>query len=160
MHNKKGFSLLSFLLYLMLFTFMTFFVSHIIVSLVIPSLTSVRKSQSIMALHIASDLFVRDVHAGIHSWKLISPHELIWQGNESDIGWSFADHYLKRTTGLYDGVWKNKTTSIVAAGVAQVTFTPEKAQDRVVGIEMKLDPKAAQKTPIICYVAVKKGEKS
>jgi hypothetical protein len=157
MYNKKGFSLLSFLLYLMIFTFMTFFLCHIIVSLIIPSLTSMRKSQSIMALHIASDLFVRDIHAGVHAWKLITPHELIWQGKESDIGWSFADNYLKRTTGLYDIGWKNKTTSIVAAGVAQGTFTTEKAQNRIVGIELKMEPKA-QKTPVICYVAVKKKE--
>jgi hypothetical protein len=143
----------------MLFTFMTFFLCHIIVSLIIPSLTSVRKSQSIMALHIASDLFVRDVHAGVYNWKLITPHELVWQSKESDIGWSFADPYLKRTTGVYDGVWKNTTTSIVAAGVAQVTFTPEKAQGTVVGVEMKLEPKAAQEKPVICFAAVRKGEK-
>ncbi len=155
MHNKKGFSLLSFLLYLMLFTFMTFFLCHIIVSLIIPSLTSARKSQSIMALHVASDLFVRDVRTGINSWKLITPHELIWQGEDCDIGWSFADHCLKRTTGVYNGVWAHKTTSTVASGVAQVTFTPEKACDSIVGIEMKLEPRAAQSKPVICFVAVK-----
>jgi hypothetical protein len=159
MHNKKGFSLLSFLLYLMIFTFMTFFLCHIIVSLIIPSLTSVRKSQSIMALHIASDLFVRDIHAGVESWKLITPHELIWQKEQDDIGWSFSEGYIKRTTGLYDQGWKNKTTSIVAAGVADVTFTAEKAQDRIVGIEFTIEPKA-QKAPVICYVAVKPKEKS
>ncbi len=88
----------------------------------------------------------------------MTPYELIWQGKESDIGWSFADHYLKRTTGLYDGSWKNKTTSIVAAGVAQVTFTPEKAQAQIIGVELKMEPKATQKKPVICFVAVRKGE--
>src|SRR5579863_7878949 len=159
MYNKKGFSLLSFLVYLMLFSLITFFVCHIIVSLVIPSLKSVRQSQSIMALHIASDLFVRDVHAGIRSWKLITPHELIWQADESDIGWSCADNYVKRSTGIYNGTWENKVTSIVAAGVAEITFTPEKVRDRIVGIELKLVPKAAQKKPVVCFAAVKPGEK-
>jgi hypothetical protein len=159
MHNKKGFSLLSFLVYLMLFSLITFFVCHIIVSLIIPSLKSVRQCQSIMALHIASDLFVRDIHAGIHNWKVITPHELIWQANESDIGWSCDNNYVKRTTGLYNGTWENKVTSIVAAGVAEVTFTPEKVRDRIIGVELKLMPKAAQKKPVVCYVAVKPGEK-
>jgi 1,2-phenylacetyl-CoA epoxidase PaaB subunit len=158
MHKKKGFSLLSFLLYLMIFTGMTFFLCHIIASLVIPSLTSVRKSQSIMALHIASDIFVRDIHAGVDQWKLVTPHELIWQSENRDIGWSFSDFYLKRTTGLYGVGWKNKTTSIVASGVAKATFTPEKHQGRIVGIELVMESKATQNKPVICYVAVKKGE--
>jgi hypothetical protein len=159
MRNKKGFSLLSFLLYLMLFSLMTGFLCHIIVSLIIPSLTSVRKCQSVMALHIASDLFVRDVHAGIHNWKLITPHELIWQTSDGDIGWFFADNYLKRNAGLYNKGWKNKTTSIVAAGIAQATFVTEKAQDRIVGVELTFVPIVTQKKPIVCYVAVKPEEK-
>jgi len=155
MHNKKGFSLLFFLVYLMLFSFITFFVCHIIVSLIIPSLKSVRQCQSIMALHIASDLFVRDVHAGIRSWKLMTPHELIWQADECDIGWSCVDNYLKRTTGVYNGAWEHKTTSIVAAGVAEIVFTPEKAKDQIIGVELKLVPKDTHKKPVVCFAAVK-----
>jgi hypothetical protein len=155
MRNQQGFSLLSFLLYLMLFSLMTFFVCHIIVSLVIPSLTSVRTCQSIMNLHIASDLFVRDVHAGIDDWKSVTSHEIIWHNGDHDIGWFFEDNYLKRATGLYDTGWKNKTTSIVAGGVAQATFVVEKVQDRIVGMELTLVPKAALKKPVVCYVAIK-----
>jgi len=153
MHNKKGFSLLSFLVYLMLFSLITFFICHIIVSLVIPSLKSVRQCQSVMALHIASDLFVRDIHA-IRNWKLMTPHELIWQTEGFDIGWSCADNYLKRSTGLYNGTWKNKTTSIVAAGVAEVTFTPEKAKGHIIGMELKLVPKDVQRKSVICFAAI------
>lgn len=158
MHNKKGFSLLSFLLYLMIFTGMTFFLCHIIASVIIPSLTSVRKSQSIMALHIASDLFVRDIHAGVDAWKLVTPHELIWHSENGDIGWSFSDCYLKRTTGLYDAGWKNKRISIVASGVEKATFTPEKYQNNIVGIELVMEPKTTRSKPVMCYVAVKKEE--
>lgn len=157
MYNKKGFSLVSFLLYLMLFSLITFFLCHIIVSLVIPSLASVRKCQSIMSLHIASDLFVRDVRAGIYHWKHIAPHELIWQAQDYDVGWSFRDGYVKRTTGLYEKEWKNKITGIVAAGVLEARFVPEKAQDRIIGIELRLKPIDAPGGPIICFVAVKPG---
>jgi hypothetical protein len=112
-----------------------------------------------MALHIGSDLFVRDIHVGVHSWKHITSHELVWQSNEGDIGWSFVDNYLKRTTGTYNEGWKNKTTSIVASGVSEATFIVEKAQDRIIGIELKIEPKVVQNKLIICYVAVKPEEK-
>ncbi len=157
MRNKKGFSLLSFLLYLMLFTMITFFSCHIILSLIIPSLRSIRKCQSIIALHIASDLFVRDVRAGIHDWKLITSQELVWQTGDQAVGWCFSNNRLERSTGMYDQGWKSKTTSIVAAGIAHVVFTVEKAYDQIIGIEMVLTPMITSKKPVICYVAVKKG---
>lgn len=160
MRNKKGFSLLSFLLYLMLFTMITFFSCHIVLSLIIPSLLSMRRCQSVIALHIASDIFVRDVRAGIYNWKVTKPHELVWQVGDHDIGWCFTDNRLERNTGMYNQGWKSKTTSIVAAGINQAVFSVEKTNKQIVGIEMVLIPVNAQKKPIICYVAVKQGEKT
>ena len=160
MRNKKGFSLLSFLLYLMLFTMITFFSCHIILSLIIPSLLSMRRCQSVIALHIASDIFVRDVRAGIHNWKVTKPHELVWQVGDHDIGWCFTDNRLERNTGMYNQGWKSKTTSIVAAKIAEVAFTIEKANGQIMCIEMVLSQDNAQKKQIVCYVAVKQGEKT
>jgi hypothetical protein len=154
MRNKKGFSLLSFLLYLMLFTMITFFSCHIILSLIVPSLLSMRRCQSVIALHIASDIFVRDVRAGIHNWKVTKPHELVWQAGDHDIGWCFTDNRLERNTGMYDKGWKSKKASIVATGIAEVVFTIEKANEQGVGIEMVIIQASAQKKPIVCYVAV------
>ena len=160
MHNKKGFSLLSFLIYLMLFSLMTLLLCHTILSLVIPALSSIRKCQSVVALHIATDLFVRDVHAGIHAWKVINPDELIWQTYEGDIGWCLSGHRLVRNAGAYNNQeWKDKTSSIIAADIDKVTFTPEKAQNQIIGIELTLVPKDAQKKSVLCYVAVRRKEK-
>lgn len=159
MSNKKGFSLLSFLIYLMLFSLMTFFICHMIVSLVIPSLSSLRKTESIIALHIATDLFVRDIQAGVKEWKVLKPHELIWKTDDSDIGWSFIDNQLKRTTGLYDKGWKNRTTSIVATGVLSARFQPEKSKNSIIAVELVLEPKAFQSRSITCYVATIKNVK-
>ena len=163
MPNKKGFSLLSFLLYLMFFTMIMFFSCHIIVSLIIPSFSTMRKCQSIIALHIASDLFVRDIRAiKNHSchWKLVTPHELIWQEGERDIGWRFSDNRLERKEGIYNQRWKHTTTSIVAAGIEQATFAVEQHNKEIIGIELTLIPVLAQKKPVICYVAVRKREKT
>jgi len=156
MNNKKGFSLLSFLLYLVLFTMIMFFSCHIIVSLMIPSLFSMRRCKSIITLHIASDLFVRDVRAINEQshWKIIAPHELVWRTGDHDIGWSFSHNRLERREGVYGERWKSKTTSVVAAGIAQATFTVEKHKGHVIGIELALTPTVAIKKPIICYVAI------
>lgn len=146
----------------MLFTMITFFSCHIILSLIIPSLTSVRRCQSIIALHIASDLFVRDIRSIKNNkphWKLITPYELVWQAGEHDIGWCFSNNRLERKEGIYDQGWKSKTTSVVATGITQAIFTVEKANNKIIGIELALTPVIAQKKPIICYVAVRQEEK-
>jgi hypothetical protein len=161
MHSKKGFSLLSFLLYLVLFTIITVLSCHIIVSLIIPSLVSMRRCQSVIALHIASDLFVRDIRAikpdECH-WKLVTSHELVWQADNHDVGWSFTNNRLERKEGEYNKGWKSKNTSIVATGISQVVFAVEKVKDKSLGVEMVITPINAPKKPIICYVAVKQGE--
>lgn len=163
MCNRKGFSLLSFLLYLMLFTMITFLSCQIIVSLIIPSFASMRKCRSVIALHIASDVFVRDIRSikndKLH-WKLITPYELVWQAGEHDIGWCFSNNRLERKEGTYDQGWKSKTTSVVATGITQAVFTAEKAKNKIIGIELTLTPIIAQKKPIICYVAVRQEEKT
>ena len=117
-----------------------------------------RKCQSIIALHSASDLFVRDIRAIKKPecyWKVIAPHELVWHTQEGDIGWCLVGSRLERTEGLYDQKWKNKTTSVVAAGIAQVTFTVEKSKGHIVGVECSFIPVVDPKKPIVCYVAVR-----
>ena len=50
---------------------------NIITRLIIPSCISLKKSQSIIMLHIAADFFVRDIknmRENIYQWKVISPH--------------------------------------------------------------------------------------
>lgn len=161
MRNVKGFSLLLFLLYLLLFTTITFLFCHVIVSFIIPSFASMRKCQSIIALHVASDLFVRDIHAikSNQDWKKITSQELIWHTNQNDIGWCFMGNQLIRHMGIYDKQWKQKTTSIVATGIGQGVFTVEKAHNTVVEVTLSITPIVAPHKPILCHVAVK-GEKN
>lgn len=161
MCNKKGFSLLSFLLYLTLFTMIIFFSCHIIVSLIIPSFSAIRTCKSIIALHIASDLFVRDVRAikDHFTWKLITSHELIWQTENHDIGWYFSDNRLERKEGVYNREWKHKTTSVIATGIQEATFFIEKNDKHIIGINLILIPTVDIK-PVVCYATVNKREKT
>ena len=154
MNNKNGFSLLSFLLYLMLFSIIALFTTHIITVTLLPSLAATRSYKSLIALHIATDLFVRDIR-GIrskpHTWRHIMPHELIWHTDEHDIGWRYHKNRLERSTGTYNNGWKSKKTAVVAAGIAQGTFTAEYHKNRIIGIEMTLIPEIDPKKEIICF---------
>lgn len=157
MNNNNGYLVVSFLLYLMIFSLITVFTCHIITSLLLPSFTTNRQCASLIGLHIASDLFVRDIRImrnGTYAWKRISADELIWQSNGNDIGWLFIRDRLERREGIYHEGWSHKKTSIVATGLKKVTFSAKKADNCIVGIEMTLIPVVHRQKPIICYVAV------
>jgi len=161
MQYKKGFSLISFLVYLLLFSLVTTFTCHIITTLIIPSFFSFKKTQSVIAMHIATDCFVRDIKnikEDKHTWNAISPHELIWQVGDHNVGWSFADNRLERREGIYKNGWKEVKTSIVAKGVASAVFTIEKSGNDITGIELTITPLYAPQKVITCYVAIKKRE--
>jgi len=164
MNNKNGFSLISFLLYLMLFSMVAFFTAHIITSLLLPTLSATRHYKSLIALHIASDLFVRDIRImrnKPHSWKVMALHELIWHIDDDnyDVGWHYRNNRLERTEGLYSQGWKQRKASVVATGINQGTFTIESHNNHIIGIEMTLIPAVDPKKTIKCYVATQKQEK-
>ncbi len=161
MFHQKGFSLLSFLLYLVLFSLMMLLSCHIVTSLIIPSFSSIRRSQSLISLHIATDLFVRDIRImrnSEHQWKVIRPQEVIWNQGNSDIGWLFVDNRLERREGTYDEEWKNSTMSTIARNISKATFIYETRGGRVVGIELVMMPPWQKEKPVTCYVAVSKQE--
>jgi len=159
MHNKPGYSLLFFLLYLMSFSMIALFTAHSITSLLLPTLSATHTGKSLMALHVASDLFVRDIRmmrGKPHTWKVIMPHELVWheEDAEYDIGWRYKDNHLERREGIYNQGWKKrKRASIVATGIERGTFTVEQANDRIIGVEMTVMPAVDPKKAVVCYVA-------
>jgi type II secretory pathway component PulJ len=148
MWHKKGFSLFSFLLYLTLFSMITLFSCHIIVSLIVPSLFSIRRSQSIIAMHIATDLLVKDIYQGVILWKETKSTELMWQNKDHDISWRIDHGRVERK--------ENGTTSIVATGVDQGFFSITKRENDIMGIELTLIPTVDKKKVIVSYVAVPK----
>lgn len=164
MNIKKGFSLLSFLLYLVVFSTIAFCVCHIITILILPSFSAIKKSQSLISLHIAADFFVRDIHymrENEYLWRLISPNEIIWHQNEGDRGWRFFNNCLERREGTYNGngTWKNATTSLVAKNILATIFTVIKTEQHDEAIELTLVSQCAPQKPIICYVSLARGIK-
>jgi hypothetical protein len=123
--------------------------------LIIPSLSSLRKTQSIIALHIATDVFARDIKKGISAWNVILPHELIWQKDDHAIGWHFYQNRLERREGTYKKEWHNVKTSIIVQGLEKAIFTAERDENGVIGMELSLTPRCAPKKSVTCYLCLR-----
>lgn len=159
MSKRKGILLVSFLVYLILFSMVTFLINHVITKLVIPSFSSLAKNTSIVALHIASDIFVRDVvkiqeHGCV--WKVVSPHELVWQIDDLTLGWYFSENSLKRKEGASSDNWRNVKKSIIAKDLIDTVFIIEKDKEDIIGIELIMKPRYTPEKPIKCYVSIGK----
>lgn len=159
MNHKRGFSLVSFLLYLSLFSVATLCMCQIITIHIIPGLSSLRKTQSIIALHSATDVFVRDIKNikdGTCVWNVILPHELIWQEKNQSIGWCFYQNRLERREGTYKKGWQDVKTSVIARGISNARFTAEKDDKGIVGMELALTPHCAPKKTVTSYVCLRR----
>lgn len=159
MKHKEGFSLVSFLLYLALFSIATLCMCQVITILIIPSLSSLRKTQSIIALHIATDVFVRDIKNikdGTCEWNVILPHELIWQEKDRNIGWCFNQDRLERREGTYKKSWQDVKTSIIARGISNASFTADKDEKGIIGVELVLTPQCMPKKTVTSYVCLRR----
>lgn len=162
MNNKKGFSLLSFLVYLVCLSMISLCMCQVITSLIIPSLAATRKCKSLMTLHIATDLFVRDIRTMRnmpYMWKLVTSQELIWHVADHDICWRFVEDRLERIEGLYNNGWKSKKASVIAVGIFDGYFKTKKHKNRICGIKMTIMPKIKDNKPIICYVSAVQGNR-
>lgn len=147
----------------MLFSMIAFFSCHIMVIFVIPCFSSMRKCQSIIALHIATDLFVRDIRALDSAktiWKYTSPHEIVWHEESHDIGWNFKNNCLERKEGVYHQGWIKQNTSMVATGINQAHFKYEKKENNIIAIELSLIPAVTREKPVTCYIAIRRKEKT
>lgn len=161
MQHKRGFSLLSFLLYLVLFSVVTLCMCHVITMLIIPAFSSLRRTQSIIALHVATDVFARDmqnIKNSVDTWNVMLPHELIWQQDDHNIGWRFHQDRLERREGVYKKGWQESKKSIIARGVLSAVFTIERGDEGIMGVELTITPHCAKKKVIACYVSLRKAQ--
>jgi len=130
--KKEGFLLLSFLLYLLLFTLLTTLCFDWALASFTTYTLRARRNAIVINAYIANDLFIRDVHMApldIKEWKKISPSEIIWHYNNQDIGWCYKDKKLIRSEGHYNkqlGTWYKRINSIAAQHINTLTFTVKK----------------------------------
>ena len=132
MGNKKGFLLLSFLLYLLLFTLLTGLCFNWALTSFTTYTLRARRSMAVTNAYIAHDLFIRDIYMAplnIKEWKKISSSEIIWHYNNQDIGWCHKNKKLIRSEGYYNKQtdrWHKKINSIAAQHINSLIFTVKK----------------------------------
>jgi len=158
MKYNAGFSLIIFMIYLLLFSLIVVLTTSIISTLFIPSLASVHKCNFLIELHIAQDLFVGDVRKieSAKSLKSINSHELTWCNEKTDICWRFNNNRLERVEENRTDVKSKKNTSIVASGISEATFTIEKSNMNT-SVELLLTPKYDQSLVVRSYCTLRTG---
>jgi len=126
MNKREGFSIVECLVYCALFCLLCI----LIFNFAITSQVSLRRldasTMKTLDLYGALDSFALEAMAApsrAEHWNKITEHELIWQTNENDIGWSWEKGSLYRTTGTHTkGIWHGVTKNLVSAGLSQVQF--------------------------------------
>ena len=132
MGEKKGFLLLSFLLYQLLFTLLTLLCFDWALTSFTTYTLRARRSTIVISAYIAHDLFVRDIRMApldMKKWKKISSSEIIWYHNNRDIGWCYKNKKLIRSEGHYNKQldrWHKKINSIAAQHINTLIFTVNK----------------------------------
>lgn len=157
MQCKKGFFLLSFLLYLVFFSIAAACICHMISFVVIPSIIDTYKYSEIIALHVATDRFIRDIRIAqqnkIYIQKKVTSQKIIFNNGEKDIKWCIKDNKLERCEGVYDKKWIKKNKSIIAKNIAIGTFII-KNNPKMVEFELSFSPMIDVKYTINSYVSI------
>jgi len=157
MKNKDGFSLILFLFYLMLNSIIICSICSIIVTFVLPSLQSSYIYQKQLALHIALDVFVKEIRASkIVEWKLVTPDIIIFNDGENDIGFRCYKNRFERLAGIYkNNHWQKRRISVIGQGISKVTFLYDYINEKIIGIESILTSLHFPEKTINGYVAVR-----
>ncbi len=130
--NKMGFLLLSFLVYLLLFTLLVTLCFNWTLRLFTTYTIRAKRNIIIINAYTAQDLFIRDLHMAPlneQKWKKITASEIIWSMHNRDIGWCYKNKKLIRNEGHYNKQtekWNKKTASIAAQHINVLTFTVNK----------------------------------
>lgn len=157
---KNGFTLIEFIIYLMLFSIIVLLTSQWLVLSVGPLQKNNNILRDIVSLHTAHDVFMRDMISApshIDQWLERNSDLLIWRKNSTHIGWQIKNNRLIRISGNYDGSqWHKKTQSLIAHNLDAV-FTLHIVQDHVDLIQCDLATKKDnQKVRVIAVPRVGK----
>lgn len=154
-HHKAGFSLVLFLVYILIFSLISCGICHMIVAIVLPSLHQRRQYQSLLLLESALDLFIRDIRMNRkNQWKILEQHKIAWNDGQKDIEWHYDDKKIERIEGIYEHKWKKKYTSIIATNLAKASFSYHHNDGRLSGITITVIQAGGYKEPVTHYVAV------
>jgi hypothetical protein len=157
MKNNSGFSLIMFLFYLTLNSMIICCLCSIIVTCVLPSIRVSSLYHKELGLHLALDVFVREIRSSkIVEWKLVTADTFIFNNGENDIGWRCYKNKFERIVGTYiHNHWQKRRINVIAQGVSKVMFSYDFIHEKIIGIECILTNKDQTEKTINSYVAVR-----
>ena len=157
--NKAGFSLVIFLVYLALSALIISCLFTSTIYFIIPTLHTMKVHKEYISLQLAADLFVKEIRMStISEWKEISAHCIIWNNEDTDIGWVFHDNKLERIQGIYrKGEWDRSRKSLVAKGVTSMTVSPDYHNGKIRAIGLVLVGSHMKKQIYSCVAIRHKG---
>lgn len=157
---KKGFSLISFVFYLLFFSIIVFCVCNLIVFVIIPLVHKSRFYNQRVECFLGTDIFVRDIRCYAHPFEIksMTPHEIIGGNKKTTVCWRYNDHKLERIEGIYENEkWLKKTTSIVMQNIHDASFVADMHNGSVVGITLQVIPSVRERDKFVeVYVAIRR----
>jgi hypothetical protein len=157
MKHKQGHSLVSFLLYVLLSSLIVCLMFHSISYFIVPSLRSIQLYKEQISLHMALDLFVKEIRvSAVTQWQEIAADSIIWSEQEKSIGWRCINNRLERIQGIYkSGDWKKRRSSVVATHIHSLLFRYDIIAEKLVGIEIVLTGSHCLQKPVRGYVGIR-----
>jgi len=131
---------------------------YTITQFIFPSLQSIRSNKEKLTLHIALDLFVKEIRmCTIKQWKETTIDSIIWNNGKQDIGWRFNKNKLERIQGIYNtnGNWKKSKTSIIVLNINKIEFHFKYINQKIVGIESIITGNDGTQKSIHSFVAIR-----
>src|SRR3990167_10097373 len=136
MHSRKGTTVIEFLVYLALFSFVAACSISWIVGYQQLSSGYQTKRAALINRCTSLDMIARDLQSApsaADGWYSFLPHEIIWHTETDDIGWLFKDNSLYRCQGRYNAKkksWTTKNSAIIAKPINKLVFSSTGQQSK------------------------------
>ena len=140
MNRQSGFTLIELLIYITLCAGLAITVFSFVARAAHDCLQSQKTTNELVEVALAQELLARDIRnapSQKRAWKKISNHELIWSGENGDLGWSSSDNALFRLTGTYNAElnrWEHKRKTSFAKLLHGATFSVFEMNNRITHI--------------------------
>jgi type II secretory pathway pseudopilin PulG len=166
--RRPGFTLIEFLVYVALLSWLSYMASHLMISFVAAVRDGARLATAQAQALLAFDLLVRDLRsapATIHAWKKITADtgcsELIWASEQGgDIGWAVEKGKLMRTTGNYrsqDKQWHSRRRVVATESIQKFCVSLQKENDHVVAVSCTVEIDTVITHTVEQLVVLRKG---
>ena len=156
-NNENGFYIVSFLVYLFIFSLLVSVSFHMISIFLLPAIRSMKNYSQQMSLYIAGDNFINDIRTAqlnnSFTIKNISDAKVIFENEGYILKWRFKEGKLERLSKETNS--KKNTLNVVCTNV-NGQFSSDYSNNAIRGIEMTLFSQHNNAVMTQNYVAIQK----